>query len=68
VAVESGGPLGTLAEVIHTRANDVWSVIADDRETLIPVLKDVIVSVDVAAKQIVVREVPGLTAPEDERA
>ena len=68
VAVESGRPLGTLAEVIHTRANDVWSVIADDRETLIPVLKDVIVSVDVAAKRIVVREVPGLTAPEDERA
>jgi 16S rRNA processing protein RimM len=65
VVTESGLPLGLLVEVIHTAANDVWSVITDDRETLIPVLKDVIVSVDVAAKRIVVREVPGLTAPED---
>ena len=64
VVTESGLPLGLLVEVIHTAANDVWSVITDDRETLIPVLKDVIVSVDVAAKRIVVREVPGLTAPE----
>ena len=67
VVTESGRALGTLAELIHTPANDVWSVIADDRETLIPALKDVIVSIDVAGKHIVVREIPGLTAPEDER-
>jgi ribosomal 30S subunit maturation factor RimM len=32
-------------------------------ETLIPVLKDVLVSVDLEAKRIVVREIPGLTTP-----
>jgi ribosomal 30S subunit maturation factor RimM len=32
---------------------------------LIPVVRDVVVSVDVEAKRIVVREVPGLTAPEE---
>jgi hypothetical protein len=45
----------------------VWSAVADDRETLIPALKDVIVSVDSAEKRIVVREVPGLTVPEVSR-
>jgi 16S rRNA processing protein RimM len=65
VVLESGRSLGTLTEVIHTRANDVWSVIAEERETLIPALKDVVASVNVAGKRIVVREVPGLTAPED---
>jgi 16S rRNA processing protein RimM len=64
VVTESGRPLGTVREVIHTAANDVWSAVSDDGETLIPALKDVIVSVDTAGKRIVVREVPGLTAPE----
>jgi 16S rRNA processing protein RimM len=64
VVTESGRPLGTVREVIHTAANDVWSAVSDEGETLIPALKDVIVSVDTAGKSIVVREVPGLTAPE----
>jgi ribosomal 30S subunit maturation factor RimM len=38
--------------------------VGGDIETLVPVLKDVIVSVDVAARRIVVREIPGLTVPE----
>lgn len=64
VGTDTGRALGTLTEVIHTAANDVWSVIDDARaETLIPVLKDVLVSVDVGARRIVVREIPGLTAP-----
>lgn len=65
VVTESGRSLGTLQEVIHTQANDVWSAVAEGRETLIPALKDVIVSVDVAEKRILVREVPGLTAPKE---
>ena len=64
VVTESGRSLGTVREVIHTAANDVWSAVSDDRETLIPALKDVIVAVDTAGKRIVVREVPGLTVPE----
>lgn len=61
---ESGRPLGMVREVIHTAANDVWSAVdAEGIETLIPVLEDVLVSVDVAGKHIVVREIPGLTTP-----
>ena len=66
VVTESGRSLGTVREVIHTAANDVWSAVSGDRETLIPALKDVVVSVDTAGKRIVVRGVPGLTVPEAE--
>jgi 16S rRNA processing protein RimM len=65
VRTETDRALGTLTEVIHTAANDVWSVLDDARaETLVPALKDVLVSVDVGARRIVVREIPGLTAPD----
>jgi 16S rRNA processing protein RimM len=59
---DAGRPLGTVREVIHTAANDVWSVVDDaGTETLIPVLQDVLVEVDVDVGRIVVREIPGLT-------
>lgn len=65
VTTETGRDLGTLTEVIHTAANDVWAVTDDaGAETLIPVLKDVLVDVEVRSKRVVVRDVPGLTAPE----
>ena len=62
VETDRGRALGTVREVIHTAANDVWSVVdGGGRETLVPVLNDVLVSVDVGAKRIVVREIAGLT-------
>jgi len=65
VGTENGRDLGELRDVIHTAANDVWSVIDDvGTETLIPVLHDVLVDVDVTEKRIVVKEIPGLTIPE----
>lgn len=65
IETDAGRALGTVREVIHTAANDVWSAVDDDGvETLVPVLKDVIIDVDMNAKRIVVREIPGLTAPD----
>ena len=65
VETDTGAPLGKIRDVIHTSANDVWSVVDDDgHETLLPAIADVIVSVDVAARRIVARAVPGITAPE----
>jgi 16S rRNA processing protein RimM len=59
---DTGRDLGTVREVIHTPANDVWSAVDDaETETLIPVLKDVVVDVDLDARRIVVHEIPGLT-------
>jgi 16S rRNA processing protein RimM len=66
VFTESGIELGELHQVIHTAANDVWSAVdGSGVETLIPVLRDVLVSVDTDARRIVVREIPGLTVPEE---
>jgi 16S rRNA processing protein RimM len=65
IETDTGRALGTVHDVIHTAANDVWSAIDDEgTETLIPVLRDVILDVDMDAKRIVVREIPGLTAPD----
>jgi 16S rRNA processing protein RimM len=65
VETDAGRALGAVRDVIHTAANDVWSVVdAAETETLIPVIADVIVEVDVAGRRIIAREVPGLTAPE----
>ena len=66
VVTDAGRELGTVSEVIPNPANDLWvAVDADGTETLVPALRDVIVEVDVAAKRILVRDVPGLTAPEE---
>jgi 16S rRNA processing protein RimM len=68
VATDTGRELGTVREVIHTAANDVWSAVDDaGAETLIPVLRDVVLSVDVEARRVLVLEVPGLTVPEEAR-
>jgi len=65
LVTDTGRSLGTVREVIHTAANDVWSAVDEaGTEKLIPVLADVLVEVDVEGKRIVVREIPGLTTPE----
>jgi 16S rRNA processing protein RimM len=63
VVTASGRSLGRLREVIHTPANDVWAADGPEGEVLVPALRDVVEAVDVEARRIVVREVPGLTAP-----
>jgi 16S rRNA processing protein RimM len=69
VVTERGAALGRIAEVMHTEANDVWAA-RDEAgvETLVPALRDVVISVDVGAGRVVVREVPGLTVPETAEA
>jgi 16S rRNA processing protein RimM len=67
VRTEVGRSLGTIVDVIHTQANDVWAARSagdPEAEVLIPALRDVVVSVDVRARRVVVRDVPGLTTEE----
>jgi 16S rRNA processing protein RimM len=67
VATDGDRDLGVITEVIANPANDLWVAVDDaGTETLIPALADLLRDVDVAAKRIVVREVPGLTAPDEE--
>lgn len=61
VRTEGGREVGVVREIIHTAANDVWVAVDEaGAETLIPVLRDVLLEVDVVARRIVVREIPRL--------
>jgi 16S rRNA processing protein RimM len=63
---ESGRELGSLTKIVPGPANDLWVASgADGTETMIPAVRDLIESVDVTGKRIVVRDLPGLTVPEE---
>jgi len=58
--VESDGrELGTIADVVNTGANPIY-VVRGERELLIPVIPDVVRSVDLAARLVTVTLPPGL--------
>jgi 16S rRNA processing protein RimM len=66
VVTASGRSLGRITDVIANPANDLWVTVDDEgAETLIPAIIEVVIEVDVGARRVLVREVPGLTAPED---
>lgn len=56
VVTEAGRELGTLAEVLSAPANDVWAVDGEAGRVLVPAVRDAVVSVDLAARRVVVRE------------
>jgi 16S rRNA processing protein RimM len=60
VVTESGEPLGKVAEVLFTPANDVYVVSGPEGEILLPALRSVVLSVDLAARRMVVRVPDGL--------
>jgi 16S rRNA processing protein RimM len=64
VVTEGGRMLGVLTEVVANPANDLWVAVSEGNETLIPAIRQVIVSVDREGKRVVVRDIPGLTSPE----
>jgi 16S rRNA processing protein RimM len=57
---EEHGLLGEVVEVIITGANDVWVVEGPLGEVLLPVIDDVVLSVDDDERRIDVRLLPGL--------
>jgi 16S rRNA processing protein RimM len=61
VVTEEGRSLGTIREVVHGPANDLWATDGPAGEVLVPALMDVVREVDLAGRRVVVREVPGLT-------
>lgn len=61
VRTEEGVPLGTLADILPTGANEVFVVRrADGREQLIPATREVVRVVDVPARLMTIRRLPGL--------
>jgi 16S rRNA processing protein RimM len=65
VKTDQGAPLGVLEEIIPTGSNDVFVVRKDGREILLPATDEVVLRVDVAKKEMIVRLLEGLS-PEDE--
>ena len=67
VLTDAGRALGHITDVIPNPANDLWVAVDEaGTETLIPALADVLLDVDVQARRVLVRDIPGLTAPGDE--
>src|SRR5262249_59595559 len=63
VATVDGDALGVVESTLATGLNDVWVVRAPNgREHLIPVITDVVRTIDRAARRIVIDPLPGLLA------
>lgn len=61
VETESGDLIGTVREVLETGANEVLVVQREGQpDALIPVIHDVVVNLDYAAKRITIRVLEGL--------
>jgi 16S rRNA processing protein RimM len=56
----SGRKIGTVDEVLRMPANDVLVVKRDEGEALIPVVKSIVKTIDLAGKRIVIEEMEGL--------
>jgi len=65
VVTGSGRELGRIADIVANPAHDLWVAIDEDgTETMLPAIREVVVSVDTDGGRVVVRDVPGLTAPQ----
>lgn len=66
VTTASGRALGVIQEVLAYPGQDLWRVLDDEgRETLIPAVDALVVAVDIAAHTAIVRDVVGLTVPDE---
>ncbi|HZK71922.1 MAG TPA: ribosome maturation factor RimM [Clostridia bacterium] len=54
---DTGEELGKVFDVLHTPGNDVYWVKGNNKEVLIPVLKDIVVSIDIVERKIVIKPV-----------
>jgi 16S rRNA processing protein RimM len=60
VETVAGAVVGEIVETMHTGTTDVWIVRAGAREVLIPVVHDVVMTIDRETRRVVVAPMPGL--------
>jgi 16S rRNA processing protein RimM len=60
VRLGDGRLLGKVEEVFFTGANDVWVVRGAGDEVLVPVIADVVKSIDLEARRATIEAIPGL--------
>lgn len=64
VRTVDGDPVGDVTEVLHLPAQDALAVrTGDGREVLVPFVRELVPTVDVAAGFVLVEDVPGLLDP-----
>ncbi len=61
----SGEQLGVVSDVSQTGANDVWHIMKDAKEYLIPVIPDVVNRVDIDGGKIYITPLKGIFDDED---
>ncbi len=64
VVTDAGQVLGKVVDVFKTGANDVYTV-RGEKEYLIPVIDEVVLSTDLSARQITIKPLKGLLEDED---
>lgn len=62
---DSGKLLGVISDVSKTGANDVWHIKSGEKEYLVPVIEDVVVSVSTEETSVVIRPLKGIFDNED---
>jgi 16S rRNA processing protein RimM len=60
VSTDQGKALGSVRDVLQLPANDVWVVLRGKKEILIPATKEIIASVNVKKREIVIHPIEGL--------
>ena len=60
VFLEDGSLFGRIKDVMETGANDVYIVQTQEKEVLIPAIKDCILQVDVQSNKMVIHLMKGL--------
>jgi 16S rRNA processing protein RimM len=66
VETANGEFVGDVAEIVFTAANDVYVLRGPQGELLIPATREVVLSVDLAARKMIVALPEGLQEPADE--
>ena len=60
IVTESGRKAGILKDIMWLPANDVYIVLNGDKESLIPVIDEIIIRLDLESKKIIIADIDGL--------
>ena len=60
IETESGRKAGILKDIMWLPANDVYIVLNGDKESLIPVIDEIIIRLDLESKKIIIADIDGL--------
>ncbi len=57
--------LGEISDISETGANDVWHIIQDGKEFLVPAIDDVLINIDIDNEKVIIRPLKGIFDNED---